>query len=347
MFVGIVSFCAEVPCMKKMAVFRDLGISRKYLQNAFIPLAVTIHNYSSFYSLLEYRKRYIMKEAAMSTSRSSTSSQQQQQQDRKQRLMHECAVVEDIIRRIVQQNNLESNSRPSLDESPLKPWIIEMAKTVLVFETTTTSMVYGTMTGHGVLLKRLPSTHPSLIKWSSPLFVKIRARGGGLMFGKQQRLAFAVCTTTQLEDALLHGPDSATNGHSFKGIEFELSCGAGNTDKTNILSIPIGNSLDLVCVSQMSGAMFGCSLLSGSMRIDLEKNESIYGTDMDVGTILTEDIPAPQEFQPLYGELNRIVNRVEKVSMNAARVSASLERFSTGRDPERVLVLEDGTSITS
>lgn len=253
--------------------------------------------------------------------------------------------MEDIIRRIVQQNNLESNSRPSLDESPLKPWIIEMAKTVLVFETTTRSMVYGSMTGHGILLKRLPSTHPSLIKWSSPLFVKITARGGGLMFGKQQRLGFAVCTTPQLEDAIRQGSDKT--GHAFKGIEFELSCGAGNTDKTDILSVPIGNSLDLVCVSQMSGAMFGCSFMKGSLKMDSVKNESIYGDKVDINTILSEHTPVPQEFQPLYGELNRIVNRVEKISMNAARVSASLERFSTGRDPESVLVLEDGTAIRS
>lgn len=259
--------------------------------------------------------------------------------------MHECAVAEDIIRRIVQQNNEESNSRPSLDESPLKPWIIEMAKTVLIFETTTTSMVYGSMKGHGVLLKRLPSTHPSLIKWSSPLFVKITARGGGLLFGKQQRLGFAVCTTPQLEQAI--GQDSDTKGHAFKGIEFELSCGAGSTDKTNMLSIPIGDSLDMVCVSQMSGAMLGCSFMIGSMKMDRAKNESIYGDNMDSSKILSEETPAPQEWMPLYGELNRIVNRVEKVSMNAARVSASLERFSTGRDPESVLVLEDGTAIRS
>lgn len=279
----------------------------------------------------------------MSVARTSTSSLLEQ--DRKHQLMQECAAVEDIIRRIVQQNNLESNSRPSLDESPLKPWIIEMAKTVLVFETTTRSMVYGSMTGHGILLKRLPSTHPSLIKWSSPLFVKITARGGGLMFGKQQRLGFAVCTTPQLEDAIRQGSDKT--GHAFKGIEFELSCGAGNTDKTDILSVPIGNSLDLVCVSQMSGAMFGCSFMKGSLKMDSVKNESIYGDKVDINTILSEHTPVPQEFQPLYGELNRIVNRVEKISMNAARVSASLERFSTGRDPESVLVLEDGTAIRS
>lgn len=279
----------------------------------------------------------------MSVSRTSTSSILEQ--DRKHQLMQECAAVEDIIRRIVQQNNLESNHRPSLDESPLKPWIIEMAKTVLVFETTTRSMVYGSMTGHGILLKRLPSTHPSLIKWSSPLFVKITARGGGLMFGKQQRLGFAVCTTPQLEDAIHQGSDKT--GHAFKGIEFELSCGAGNTDKTDILSVPIGNSLNLVCVSQMSGAMFGCSFMKGSLKMDSVKNEAIYGDKVDINTILSEHTPVPQEFQPLYGELNRIVNRVEKVSMNAARVSASLERFSTGRDPESVLVLEDGTAIRS
>lgn len=261
--------------------------------------------------------------------------------------MQECAAVEDIIRRIVQQNSLETTSRPSLDESPLKPWIIEMAKTVLIFETTTSSMVYGSLTGRGVLLKRLPSNHPSLIKWSSPLFVKISARGAGMMFGKQHRLAFAVCTTSELEEALARDSKRHVSGHEFKGFEFEFSCGSGNSDKTNILSVPFGDDLDLVCVSQTSGAIVGCSFMCGSMRVDQEKNASIYGEGVNAEEILSEATPAPQEFQPLYGELNRIVNRVEKVSMNAARVSASLERFSTGRDPESVLVLEDGSSIRS
>jgi hypothetical protein len=67
---------------------------------------------------------------------------------------HECQQAEDIIRHIVQQGNKDTTGRSSFDESPLKPWIIEMAKTVLVYNVKTTSCLYGTMQGQGVLLKR-------------------------------------------------------------------------------------------------------------------------------------------------------------------------------------------------
>eukprot|EP00889_Picochlorum_renovo_P006169 jgi/Picre1/33199/NNA_008524.t1 len=66
---------------------------------------------------------------------------------------HECQQAEDIIRHIVQQGNRETSGRPSFDESPLKPWIIEMAKTVLVYSVKTTSCLYGTMQGLGFSLK--------------------------------------------------------------------------------------------------------------------------------------------------------------------------------------------------
>lgn len=80
------------------------------------------------------------------------------------------------------------------------------------------------------------------------------------------------------------------------------------------------------------------------MRADTETNRAIYG-NVDPKTILTDDVAPPSEFQPLYGELNRIVNRVERVSFNPSRTSASLERFSAGVDPDRVLVLNNGRVI--
>jgi len=80
------------------------------------------------------------------------------------------------------------------------------------------------------------------------------------------------------------------------------------------------------------------------VRADTETNRAIYG-NVDPKTILTDDVAPPSEFQPLYGELNRIVNRVERVSFNPSRTSASLERFSAGVDPDRVLVLNNGRVI--
>lgn len=60
--------------------------------------------------------------------------------------------------------------------------------------------------------------------------------------------------------------------------------------------------------------------------------------------ILHGGVAAPREMQALYGALNAVVSRVERVSP-PARVSASLERFSTGFDPERRMVLKDGSVV--
>ena len=261
-------------------------------------------------------------------------------------MARECAFVEDIIRQIVHQNNIETQGKPSFDESPLKPWIIEMAKTVLVYHTETSSCLYGATRGHGVVLKRLPSSHPSLIKWSAPLFVKIRLQGGGLMFGSQHRSAFAVCTTDELEHMLVEDAHGHSHGYSVRGIEFVSSCGSGMNEKTDLISVPFGKQMDVVSVSQTSGAILGFGYMTGALVMDREKNEAMYGCNVRVDDVFDSDVIAPPpEFQPLYGELNRIVNRVEKVSVNPARVSASLERFSSGKDPERVLVLDDGSMM--
>lgn len=262
-----------------------------------------------------------------------------------QLLLKECASVEAIMRTIVNQNFLESpGARPSLDESPLKPWIIEMAKMLLIFKTTTSSCGFASVSGEGVILKRLPSPHPTLVKWSAPLFVKIRAKGGGLLFGSQKRNAFAVCTTMQLEEALF-GPGK-TGSRAVRGIEFAMSCGASVSDKTDVVSIPFGEELGLVSISQTSGPILGCAWMGGAMQVDVEKNAEVYGEGVEASVILSDRVEPPAEFNPVYGEMNRIVNRVERVS-SVSRVSASLERFSTGRDPDSVLVLGDGSVQTT
>lgn len=58
------------------------------------------------------------------------------------------------MRRIVRQSISEESEHLSIDESPLKPWIIERAHSVLLFKTVHTSCVYGRMKGTGILIKR-------------------------------------------------------------------------------------------------------------------------------------------------------------------------------------------------
>lgn len=159
------------------------------------------------------------------------------------------------------------------------------------------------------------------------------------MFGKETRSVFSVCTTMEFEQSFLACEGSRPLG----GIEFASSCGSGMSEKTDVLTIPFGEGIDMVSTSLVHGPIFGVSFMKGRIAVDAEKNTVLYGTASAMDILEGDKVPPPHEFQPLYGELNRIVNRVEKVSINPARMSASLERFSSGMDPERVLILNDGS----
>lgn len=69
-------------------------------------------------------------------------------------LSRQCAEAEETIRQIVNQENIETVGPLSWDESPLKPWIIEMAHTVFLYRTVHRSGFYGRVSGHGIIIKR-------------------------------------------------------------------------------------------------------------------------------------------------------------------------------------------------
>ena len=76
------------------------------------------------------------------------------------------------------------------------------------------------------------------------------------------------------------------------------------------------------------------------------KNAAAYGSDVKPSQILDGTVEPPADLQPLYAELSLIVHQAqsERPISNPARVSASLERFSAGVDPEQGhIVLDDGT----
>jgi hypothetical protein len=60
--------------------------------------------------------------------------------------------------------------------------------------------------------------------------------------------------------------------------------------------------------------------------------------------VLAGGVESPREMAPLLGEVNAVVGTVERVTP-PARVSASLERFTTGYDPDRRIVMPDGAVL--
>lgn len=71
-------------------------------------------------------------------------------------LGRECAEAESIVRTIVNQETTE-NWPLSWDESPLKPWIIDQANTLLIYRMKKTAFFYGSLTGTGIMFTRYRS----------------------------------------------------------------------------------------------------------------------------------------------------------------------------------------------
>ena len=249
----------------------------------------------------------------------------------------ECTLAESIWRGIVRQEEL-TDSEPNLDESPLKAWIIDQAEIVLIYTMEKKSLFYGKAHGHGIVLARLPSSHRTLVKWSSPLFINITTSSFGFSFGKQTTNTFAIATSRSARKAF-----SKPLCHPLRGFDFNVSFGTGLLERSDLLSVNFAEDLGIVGVSKVNGMALDLGVVfNGAFTVDQDKCTVVYG-DATPAQILGEQGPA--EFQPLYGELNRVVASVERPSANPARVSASLERFSAGRDPESVMVMPDGVVI--
>lgn len=252
-------------------------------------------------------------------------------------LTKECIQAENIWRSIVRESELTAQVL-SPDESPIKPWIIDQAEVVLIYTLEKKSLFYGSTRGHGIVIARLPSTHRTLVKWSSPLFISISSSSFGFSFGKQTTATFAVATSRTARKAF-----SSPTCHSMRGFEFNFACGTGLQDRSNVVSVNFSEDLGIIGISKVNGVAIDFGFVAkGGFIVDQAKCKAAYG-DVSPAQILSQQ--GPSEFQPLYGELSRVVASVEHPSSNPARTSASLERFSSGRDPERVMVLPDGVVI--
>lgn len=73
-----------------------------------------------------------------------------------------CQEAERIVRDIVHQE--EATGNLSWDESPLKPWIIDSARSLLIMQWEKSSFLYGSGKGQGIIVTRCPTAHKSLIK---------------------------------------------------------------------------------------------------------------------------------------------------------------------------------------
>jgi lipid-binding SYLF domain-containing protein len=255
---------------------------------------------------------------------------QEESPERHAILTKECTDAETIWREIVR---LEG----SRDESPMKPWIINNAHLVMIYSMHKTSCFFGSSRGTGIVIARLRTSHHALVQWSAPLFINISASSLGFSFGKQNTCTFAVASAVTAKNKF-----TKPSGRHFKGLDFNFTAGTGLQERSDVVSTNMTDDIGFLGVSKVGGVALDLSFfVTGAMKVDLDKCKTVYGNAATPAEILS--MPGPAEFQPLYGELGRVVNTVERQSpFNPGRVSASLERFSSGIDPERTMVMPDG-----
>lgn len=260
--------------------------------------------------------------------------------DRTTVLQAACALGECVYNRVGELEAAADSDELStrLAGMPLSARWVSEADSLLIYRTTKTACLLGLVKGDGFVISRLPSAHPSLIRWSAPLFVRIRLRSFGLSFGRQRVQSFTPCMTSELR-RLLSGPSAA---RTVAGLDASINCG-GLQHKADLIALP-ADSVGTVCMNHTTGVLLDLCLVRGGVEADGDKNALLYGPDITPLQVLNGSVEAPREMQPLYGLLNAELLQVERVTP-PARVSASLERYSTGFDPDRRVVLADGTVL--
>lgn len=240
-----------------------------------------------------------------------------------------------------QERHSEHDLARSLTDSPLKPFWVSQAQAILFYSFSKTAALVGRVKGHGFLVTRLPTSHPTLIKFSAPLFIEIRLTSVGLSLGRTSTCSFVACMGKQFQQQLL-----AEGKRGLRGLDAAVLCGSSLQERPDFLTMNcLGGMVDTVGVSVCSGGMFDLSFAGGSLSVDRAKNAAAYGDDIKPSQIVDGTVEPPPEMQPLYTELSLIVHQAqaERPSAAPSRTSASLERFSTGSDPDKVLVLNDGS----
>lgn len=207
---------------------------------------------------------------------------------------------------------------------------------------------FGKWHGQGFIINRLPATNPGLVRFSAPCFIKSTGWSVGLSFGSQKRSTFALCMSSAAEKALLGKGGVTTTG-------IELACAFGTNyhcERADVIAAATSGSLGTVGNSNGSGTMIDLSYARVQMEVDHAKNKEAYGGDVDINPydLLHGQVPPPKELAPLYGQLSSIVvfeqADEEKVVSAPSRVSASLERLTTGRDPEKDIVMGNGRVVS-
>lgn len=233
--------------------------------------------------------------------------------------------------------------RAQLMESPIKPFWIKEADSIMFFRLRKRACIYGGASGEGFIISRMPTPHESLVRWSAPCFITIRLTLAGLSFGTQTVESFTCCLNAHAKNEFVRKGERRVSG-----VDAAISCGRQFQDKADVLSAP-SDDFGTVGVNVTRSMILHIGYGWGAVAVDERKNAEAYGPDAATAAALllpSSKVPEPREMQALLGILNTCINTVERVTP-PARVSASLERLTAGHDPDSHMILRDGTVIDS
>ena len=260
------------------------------------------------------------------------------QVDKSQLYSRACTAAQTAIKEVINAEHQDEETLAfSLTECPLAPWVIAGAHSVLIYDLKKAACVGGFAKGHGILVVRLPTENDTLIRWSAPVFLKVKYGSIGFSFGNAKSTTFAVGMSSNALNSLVQ----TSKGHSIGGIDFNFGCGTSIVERADVIASNGAANLNTLGVTKLSGVMLDLSFARGSLSVDREQHAGLYG-DVTPLQVLSGAVEAPPEMQPLYSELSLMIHACGRPTTSPARVSASLERFSTGYNPDEVFVMENG-----
>jgi len=265
-------------------------------------------------------------------------------------------------------------SLPTLFFSHILPTLLH---TLQVYTINKKACFFGRWQGSGFIVRVTSPLDAKHMTFSYPLFITLSGWSLGLSFGAQSSSTLALCLSTEAVNRLLqlspspsrNNPPSNNNimnGTYVSGIELSACCGRNkHQERADMTSATIHNSsLKTVGFSTVSGCMLDMSYVRIHITIDQDRNKQIYGVDKQenmartpgsilyttnssgtgtnsVGGVGGDNVGKKEEegMEGFYNHIRRMSAGVEVVPIGPSRASASLERMTSGRDPERAVVL--------
>lgn len=152
--------------------------------------------------------------------------------------------------------------------------------------------------GHSFVIQRLGADERGNSQWSGPCFGTISNVGLGLTAG-YDALSTIVILGNQMTVDKLKKSDSkfGVDIDLIAGKESSLSQTDSNWTEAETAAIPY---------TLAGGALLNVSFKGGAHTINTKKNRAVYGPDASPEAILSGQISAPPEFQPLYDLINSL-----------------------------------------